>query len=93
MLGQYGAVRASSAHARRVLDEIRREVWNEARRQGQTRLARELKGARFALWKNPGNVTKCQQLKLARVQRLNQRLYRAYLLSQRLREIYRVPFE
>ena len=75
-----------------ALDEIRREIWNEARRQGQTQLARELKGARFALWKNPGNLTERQQLKLARVQALNQRLYRAYLLSQQLREIYRVPF-
>ena len=76
-----------------ALDEIRRDVWNDARRQGQTQLAKELKGARFALWKNPGNLTERQQLKLARVQQLNQRLYRAYLLSQQLREIYRVPFE
>ncbi len=73
-----------------ALDEIRREVWNEARRQGQTQLAKELKGARFALWKNAKNLTERQQLKLARVQQLNQRLYRAYLLSQQLREIYRV---
>jgi len=36
-----------------ALDKVRREVWNEARRQGQTQLARELKGARFALWKEP----------------------------------------
>jgi transposase len=50
-----------------ALDQIRREVWNEARRQGQTQLAKELKGARFALWKNPGNLTERQQLKLARV--------------------------
>jgi transposase len=76
-----------------ALDEIRREVWNDARRQGQAQLAKELKGARFALWKNPGNLTERQALKLARVQQLNQRLYRAYLLSQQLREIYRVPFE
>lgn len=76
-----------------ALDEIRREVWNDARRAGQKQLARELKGARFALWKNPGNLTERQQLKLARVQALNQRLYRAYLLSQQLREIYRVPFQ
>jgi transposase len=75
-----------------ALDEIRREVWNQARREGQAQLARELKGARFALWKNPGNLTERQQLKLARVQKLNQRLYRAYLLAQQLREIYRVPF-
>jgi transposase len=76
-----------------ALDEIRREVWNDARRQGQTQLARELKGARFALWKNPGNLTERQALKLARIHALNQRLYRAYLLSQQLREIYRVPFQ
>jgi transposase len=73
-----------------ALDEIRREVWNQARRDGQQQLARELKGARFALWKNPGNLTDRQQLKLARIQQLNQRLYRAYLLAQQLREIYRV---
>ena len=73
-----------------ALDEIRREVWNEARRQGQIQLARELRGARFALWKNAENLTERQQLKLARIQTLNQRLYRAYLLSQQLRQIYRV---
>lgn len=76
-----------------ALDEIRRDVWNDARRQGQQQLARELKGARFALWKNPANLTERQQLKLARVQQLNQRLYRAYLLAQQLREIYRIPLE
>lgn len=76
-----------------ALDDIRREVWNEARRAGQRQLAAELKGARFALWKNPGNLTERQQLKLARVQQLNQRLYRAYLLAQQLRQIYRVPLD
>jgi transposase len=76
-----------------ALDLIRREVWNEARRQGQTQLAKDLKGARFALWKNPENLTERQQLKLARIQKLNQRLYRAYLLKEQLRQIYRVPAE
>jgi transposase len=76
-----------------ALDDIRREVWNDARRAGQRQAARELKGARFALWKNPGNLTERQKLKLARVQALNQRLYRAYLLAQQLRQIYRLPAE
>jgi transposase len=39
--------------ASKALDEVRREVWNAARRGGQTAIARELKDARFALWKNP----------------------------------------
>jgi transposase len=32
-----------------ALDEVRREVWNEARRAGEIALAKDLKGARFAL--------------------------------------------
>jgi transposase len=36
-----------------ALDEIRREVWNEARKAGQTAVARGLKGARFALGRTP----------------------------------------
>lgn len=73
-----------------ALDEIRREVWNEARRAGQTAAATELKGARFALWKNPENLTARQQAKLSDIERTNQRLYRAYLLKEQLRQIYRV---
>lgn len=36
-----------------ALDEVRRDVWNDTRKAGQPGLARELKGARFALWMNP----------------------------------------
>jgi transposase len=74
-----------------ALDEIRREVWNEARRQGNLELARELKGARFAVWKNPENLTDRQATKLAEIQRTNARLYRAYLLKEQLRQIYQLP--
>jgi transposase len=74
-----------------ALDEIRREVWNEARRAGQTAAAKDLKGARFALWKNPENLTDRQKLKLADVQKTNRPLYRGYLLKEQLRQIYRLP--
>jgi len=73
-----------------ALDEIRREVWNEARKAGEIALAKDLKGARYALWKNPENLTTRQQQKLADIQKINQRLYRAYLLKEQLRQIYRV---
>ncbi|MDQ2761124.1 MAG: ISL3 family transposase, partial [Actinomycetota bacterium] len=73
-----------------ALDEVRREVWNEARRQGNMELARDLKGARFAVWKNPENLTDRQQAKLAEIQKTNGPLYRAYLLKEQLRQIYRV---
>ena len=51
-----------------ALDEIRREVWNEARRAGHKQVAKELKGARFVLWKNAHRLTERQQHKLAHIQ-------------------------
>jgi transposase len=72
-----------------ALDEVRREVWNEARRTGQTALAEGLKGARFALWKNPENLTKNQKRTLASVSKTNNRLYRAYLLKEQLRQVFK----
>jgi len=74
-----------------ALDEIRRAVWNEARRSGNKQLAKDLKGARFALWKNPENLTDRQQAKLAWIQKLNAPIYRAYLLKEQLRQIYQLP--
>jgi transposase len=71
-----------------ALDEVRREVWNAARRGGQTALARELKDARFALWKNPEDLTRRQKAKLAMIEKTNQRLYRAYLLKEQLRQVF-----
>jgi transposase len=77
--------------ATEALDDVRREVWNEARKQGNLELARELKGARFAVWKNPENLTDRQATKLATIQQTNTRLYRAYLLKEQLRQIYQLP--
>ena len=76
-----------------ALDEVRREVWNEARKTGQIAAAKDLKGARYALWKNPENLTDRQAAKLSSIQKTNARLYRAYLLKEQLRQIYRLPAE
>jgi transposase len=73
-----------------ALDEIRREVWNQARKAGKLTAAKELKGARFALWKNPENLTGRQQATLSSIQKTNARLYRGYLLKEQLRQIYRL---
>jgi transposase len=74
-----------------ALDEVRRTVWNEARRQGQTEFAKEIKGARWALWKNPPQLSQREQAKLAEIQRTNGPLYRAYLLKEQLRQVFQVP--
>ncbi len=74
-----------------ALDEIRRDVWNDARRAGHVAAAKDLKGARYALCKNPENLTERQHAKLADIQKTNRPLYRAYLLKEQLRQIYRLP--
>jgi transposase len=76
------------AWATDALDVVRREVWNEARRTGQHALAKNLKWARFALWKNPQHLSQRQQARLADIERTNRKLYRAYLLKEQLRQVF-----
>ena len=64
-----------------ALDQVRRDTWNAARQGGMSVHARDLKGARYALWKNPENLTSRQQAKLAWVAKVNHQLFRAYLLN------------
>lgn len=84
------------AWATDALDEVRRQAWNQARgavhqRQGPRRAsghARALKHARYALWKNPENLTGPQQAKLAWIAKCDPRLHRAYLLKEGLRMVF-----
>lgn len=76
------------AWATDALDDVRRQTWNDARRAGQKALAKELKGARYALWRNPEDLTERQQAKLADIRRTNDRLYRAYLMKEQLRMVF-----
>jgi transposase len=71
-----------------ALDLVRRQVWNSARRGGQTALSRGLRDCRYALWKNPENLTSKQQAKLSWIQHTNRTLYRAYLLKEQLRQVF-----
>ena len=76
------------AWATKSLDEVRRQVWNAARRNGQNAIAKDLKGARYALWKNPADLNQQQTAKLASIAETNQHLYRAYLLKEQLRQVF-----
>ena len=64
----------------------RRDQWLPGRD-----LARGLKGARFALSKNPENLTAQQRAKLEWIATADPRLYRAYLLKEALRLIFQMP--
>jgi transposase len=67
--------------ASEAVDAVRRD---EVNRQGSTAQGRALKHSRWALLKNPWNLTQRQGEKLSEVARTNQRLYRAYLLKESL---------
>lgn len=56
-------------------------------------LTRALKNARWALWKNPENLTDHQAAKLAWITKTDPRLYRAYLLKEGLRHVFAVKGE
>ncbi len=55
--------------------------------------AKALKGARFALWKNPEHLTTRQAAKLAWIIKTEPRLHRAYLLKEALRLVFQLPYE
>jgi transposase len=86
--------------ATEALDEVRRGVWRAARQAPgavrdlktggrvlrlSTGGARDLRRARYPLWKNPENLTVAQQAKLAWIEKTHPLLYRAYLLKEGLR--------
>jgi transposase len=54
--------------------------------------ATALKGARYALWKNPDNLTENQQAKLSWIATTDPKLYRAYLLKEGLRVVFQLPY-
>jgi transposase len=76
--------------ANEALDEVRRALWRDARAKGQRVLARLFKAGQFALRKRPENLTKHQQGRLADVAKTSVPLYRAYLLKELLREVFRL---
>jgi transposase len=72
-------------------DRIR---WSRGRiRQDAAGAAKALKHARFALWKNPENLTTRQQAKLAWIAKTDPTLHRAYLLKEGLRPVFQLGYD
>jgi transposase len=76
------------AWATKALDAVRRGMWNELRGAGKTDQAATLKGSRWALVKNPSDLSGEQRTTLAAIQESNKALYRAYLLKEQLRAVF-----
>jgi transposase len=95
-----------------ILDEIRRKLWNDTKKQveykghvnkkpgrlkiGEKRpkdAVKEIKGAKYTLLKNPENLTKAQEIRIEMIAKSNPILYRAYLLKEKLRLLFKLPIE
>jgi transposase len=84
-----------------ALDIERRRAWNEAKGRRSTREvgrrhpratgdAQHVAQARYALWKNPGDLTGRQRHQLDWIAKTDTRLWRAYLLKDALRYVFAV---
>jgi transposase len=93
-----------------TLDEVRREIWREARKDASSGKKRkpgrpqkdegtpkgkavEVKNSRYALLKNPESLTNKQAAVVEMIAISNPRLYRAYLLKEKLRLLFKLPIE
>lgn len=71
-----------------ALDKVRRQVWQELRQLPDKDAARRFKGARWALLKNPGDLTDDQAATLRKLKRKGGQLWRAYALKEALRAVF-----
>lgn len=97
-------VKSVRAHARRAticfdpfhvvklvtdaLEAVRRQVWQSARRLRDKSIAKRFKGARWALLKNPIDLTEDQNGTLREIKRSGGALWRAYQLKEALRAVF-----
>jgi transposase len=72
----------------KALEKVRRAVWQEMRTLSDQSLAKRFKGARWALLKNPGDLTEDQEATLRKLKRKGGELWRAYALKEALRAIF-----
>jgi transposase len=71
-----------------ALDEVRRALWQELRRLPDDRWAKDFKGSRWALLKNPDDLTETQAAQLARIRRNRGGIWRAYEMKEQFRAIF-----
>ena len=74
--------------ATKALDEVRREHWNELRTTGERAAAKAFKDSRWALLKNPGDLTETQADTLAALHATGGKVPRAWAMKEMVRAIF-----
>ena len=76
------------ALATKALDEVRREHWNELRHAGETGAAKQFKHDRWALVRNPDDLTDQQAATLAAIRTGGGKVPRAWAMKETVRAIF-----
>jgi transposase len=76
--------------ATEAVDEVRRRITREAKTAGQDISTGP---TRWAVLKNPANLTTGQRTTIGEIKRTNAPLYRAYLIKEQLREVFHLKGE
>jgi transposase len=74
--------------ATEALEELRRTIWQELRNLPDPTIAKRFKGARWALLKNPADLTDAQATTLAGIRRNGGAMWRGYQLKEALRALF-----
>ena len=74
--------------ATKALDEVRREYWNELRHSGDAHAAKAFKADRWALLKNPDDLTDSQADTLAAIRATGGKVARAWTMKEMVRAIF-----
>ena len=74
--------------ATKALDEVRREHWNELRHAGDKDAAKKFKADRWALLKNPDDLSDKQADALAEIQAIGGKVARAWAMKEMVRAIF-----
>ena len=74
--------------ATKALDEVRREHWNELRHAGDKDAAKKFKADRWALLKNPDELSDKQADALAEIQAIGGTVARAWAMKEMVRAIF-----
>lgn len=76
--------------ANQAIDKLRRQVWNQYR-DLRLHSAAWMKHTRWALLKDPTDLKPSQRVVLRELRQRRHALWRAYVLKEELRDLYRLP--
>ena len=78
-----------------ALDKVRKRLWNQARRDGDEKTTKRMRGVKYAVLKNPGDLTDRQSEAFGNLRNTGPKgqLYRSWQLKELLRTLLKHPLE